>query len=104
MGRIWGNVLDNRIQDFESCSGTELASIWIDLQLTINTIDIIEAQYSRNEAADSTGITGRARNEATGSTGATCGDEDNSDNEDGGDREGDDHISEGWTLILSKKR
>jgi hypothetical protein len=103
MGRTWGDVLDDRIQDLEDCSGAELASIRIDLQLTINAINIIEAQRSRDEAAGSTGITGRARDEATGSTGATYGDEDNGDNDDWGDREGDDRVSEGRTLTPSKK-
>ncbi len=76
-GRTWGDVLDDRIQDLEDCSNAELASIRIDLQLTMNAIDIVEAQRARDEA---TGVvTGRARDEATGSTGAVYGDEDDGD-------------------------
>jgi hypothetical protein len=88
MDRTWGDVLDERIQDLEDCSDAELASIRIDLQLTMNAVDIVEAQHTRDEA--------------TSSTGATYGDEDNGDDEDGGDEDGGDgdrddkdHFSEG---------
>ena len=87
MDRTWG-VLDERIQDLEDCSDAELASIRIDLQLTMNAVDIVEAQHTRDEAISSTG--------------ATYGDEDNGDDEDGGDEDGGngdrddkDHFSEG---------
>jgi hypothetical protein len=47
MGNTWGDVLDDRIEDLEDCSGAELASIRIDLQLTLNAVEIIEARRSR---------------------------------------------------------
>ena len=50
MGNTWGDVLDDRIEDLEDCSGAELASIRINLQLTLNAVEIIEAQRSRYKA------------------------------------------------------
>ena len=72
MGNTWGDVLDDRTEDLEDCSGAELASIRIDLQLTLNAVEIIEARRSRYKT---TGTTGRTRDEATGSTGAIYGDD-----------------------------